>query len=263
MQEWAAIGMFATETHRRRYWTNIHRAERAKAPVSADAKLTAAEYLFNLDTAAWPVRRLRLYPAGAAQLRCNAGSVLQKHTVMESVDEVVTFSGTDSASLDNVVGAVVLQLEGRAYDLKGAQVSDPGLRFADGTVTTTTPVFALVRVRYQTSYQVVQLTVTEGGEFDVLVSAYRGDEATSATVSFEPVEFEPKEDPVVIGAAGFTMHMNGPWDYAQQPQRNWPEVSRTTSTVIVGGVSILRIETATFRDDDGGTVTLQFNNSGN
>lgn len=150
------------------------------------------ELLHHHDQLAWPIRKLRLYPADAAVLRCNYGAVRPLHRVQEAVDEIVVFAGSDQVQLESVGDPSAITIIGRAYDETGAEVEDPQLVYRGaGVITCDRKLFARVAATYQTEYRLIELTVVPTGEnFEVQVIAFQGGETASTLVPYEMLEFD-------------------------------------------------------------------------
>lgn len=150
------------------------------------------ELLHHHDQLAWPIRKLRLYPADAAVLRCNYGAVRPLHRVQEAVDEIVVFAGSDQVQLESVGDPSAITIIGRAYDETGEEVEDPQLVYRGaGVITCDRKLFARVAATYQTEYRVIELTVVPTGEnFEVQVIAFQGGETASTLVPYEMLEFD-------------------------------------------------------------------------
>jgi len=249
-------------------WGGYASAEIAAAvkEASRDPKVRAGEQLYQQDEAAWPVRRIRMYPPGAALLTCNYGTVLPRHVVTATLSETLIFAGTDRASLDYIGHGANLSAVGRVYDTTGALLPTLELTYASGEVVAPVAVYGIVDVSYQATYQVVELTVTPTGEdFQVLVAAFRGGEHTSVVVPFEILEFDPVEEKVEIGTGGYVF--GTAWPPVEETvddelTSTWTESGRVMSDVDVDGVTIKRIEEVTFNRGSGAPVTLRFDNSG-
>jgi hypothetical protein len=160
--------------------------------LSVAEKNAALELLHHEDQHAWPFRKLRLYPAVNASLRCSTGQVALGHLVEEEQVEVLTFSGSDQGSLEHRGDPFVLEAVGRVYDELGNEVLSPSLQYrGNGTVTADRKIWGLFAAKYNTAYRVVNLGVTATGkDFDCLVSAFFEEDTAAATVKFEVLEFE-------------------------------------------------------------------------
>ena len=233
---------------------------------SRDPKVRAGEQLFAQDERAWPIRKLRLYPPGPALIRCSTGSVVTQHVEMATLSEQLVFTGSDRAASEYAGFGAAISATGRVYDTQGNLLDSVHLEYVEGNVRAPGNIYGIVQVDYTATYQVIQLTVTPtGGAFDVLVSAFRDGRHTSATVAFEPVEFDPAEETLVSGGG---MSFGTEWPPVQEAVEEvensvWTESRRKMSSIDVGGVTVQRIEEVTFNRATGSfPITLKFNNSG-
>ena len=192
------------------------------APTRTPAEQRAyEEQLHHLDQHAWPTRKLRLYPPVNALLRCSYGRVTPLHVVEEEVDEVITFSGSDQATMSSRGNPYLLEPIGRVFDEAGNQVVSPALQYrGEGLISTDRRIWGLVRARYRTSYRVIELVCTPTGEdFQVQVIAYDGDDVASAIVDYELLEFDTGQVAGVdCGGGGI--------DAGEEPQDPPPPVAR-------------------------------------
>jgi hypothetical protein len=248
-------------------WGIYPTAEIAAAVKEAarDPKVRAGEQLYAQDEAAWPVRRIRMYPPGPALVTCSYGSVVPKHVVTTTISETLVFTGSAEAALDYIGHGASVLAEGRAYDTSGSLVTDLTLSYRDGKIMAPRPIYAIINVSYLATYQVAELTAPPtGGDFSVLVAAFRGGEHTSVLVPFQVLEFDPVEEKVEVGTGGYTFGAG--WRPFQESleralEGDWAEKSRRMSSVNIQGVVIDRIDEVTFsRGRGASTVTLRFNN---
>lgn len=163
------------------------------APQLTEAQKQAQkELLHTQDQYAWPIRKLRLYPAGAATIRCSYGSTRVLHAETATDTEVLEFRGTDRAEVQGNGVPVALRPLGRIYDAQGHEIEDAGLvHRGAGLVTASQPIYGLVAADFSETYQVIELVVVPTNEdFDVMVAAFRGGQTASAVVPFEMLDFD-------------------------------------------------------------------------
>jgi hypothetical protein len=162
-------------------------------PVKTPAELNAEkEALHHLDQHAWPIRKLRLYPAVNAVLRCSYGTIIGQHVVNAVESEIITFSGSDQTTLEHRGDPISITPIGRVYDENANQVNTPSLQYRGrGLLTADRRIWGQFEARYNTQYRVLQLTVVPtGASFEVQVMAKHGDEIADTLVPFELLEFD-------------------------------------------------------------------------
>lgn len=167
----------------------------SQGPVLTEAEQNALdEQLHHLDQHAWPIRKLRLYPAVMAALRCSYGTIIPQHVVREDVDEILVVNGSDQGTFQFRGDPTTLEPVGRCFDETGNPVTASALALTyrgKGLFTASRKFWGMVRAIYETEYRVVQLTVMPTGEnFDVQCLAYALEDVASAVVPFELLEFD-------------------------------------------------------------------------
>lgn len=105
-------------------------------------------------------------------------------------DEVITFSGTDSASLPSKYSSgFSYEVIGLVYDSNGDIISDPGFRMegTDGfNVYSSKKCYASIKVSYVAEYYIYRFNGTETGEAQLVVTGIcnEEDQVASTTVTF-------------------------------------------------------------------------------
>lgn len=165
----------------------------SSGPVLTEAEQNALdEALHHQDQHAWPIRKLRLYPAVQAALRCSYGTIIGQHVVQEAHDEIVVVTGSDQGTFEFRGDPSTLEPVGRCYDEAGDEIVNPNLQYrGKGMFTCDRKVWGMFRAIYQTEYRVLQLTVVPTGEnFEVQCLAYAEQDVASVVVPFELLEFD-------------------------------------------------------------------------
>lgn len=162
-------------------------------PTKSAAEINAEkEALHHLDQHAWPIRKLRLYPPVNAVLRCSYGTIIGQHVAEAIEEEIITFSGSDQATLEHRGDPISITPVGRIFDETAGQVNMPTLNYRGrGLITADRRIWGQFAARYRTQYRVVQLTVVPTGQsFEVQAIAYHGGDVADTLVPFELLEFD-------------------------------------------------------------------------
>jgi len=231
--------------------------------------------LCQQDIAAWGVRKLRVYPADIIpELRTTVGSIRRLGVGADNVSEVLQFSNSNEASLR--FPASDMSFGDSTFYNKDGDLINVNFTF-DGNrkIKASESGFGLVFVSYNSSYNIVELSVSAtGGDIEAFVMAiYKPwGAAASTTVRYTPVvcdtgvvagceaiEELPEEEQTQVA---FDSHVSNksPTDGIIIPENIiWTEKSRLEDTVNVSGVDVERFVNVTFNVPNGNTVTLKFN----
>lgn len=165
----------------------------SSGPALSEAEQNALdEALHHEDQHAWPIRKLRLYPAVSGALRCSYGEIVAQHVVQEAHDEIVVVSGSDQGTFEFRGDPSTLVPVGRCYDEAGDEIVAPNLQYrGKGMFTCDRKFWGMIRAIYDTEYRVIQLTVVPTGEnFEVQCLAYAEQDVAAVVVPFELLEFD-------------------------------------------------------------------------
>jgi hypothetical protein len=156
------------------------------APILSEEEQRAADELeCYQDQLAWPVRKLRLYPAHSPLVRASYGTIRPLHVASEAVEELIQVNGSATADLEFEGDG--LQLTAYAlFDESGVQVYPTITYRGGGQITLSQKVWGLIKANYTTQYRVIELTCPPIGEdFEVMAIAYAAGEVATAMVSYE------------------------------------------------------------------------------